>query len=578
MGKDAFVGASSTRPRAERVRKTARQRFGYDDLRPGQEEAIRSVVGGRDTVAVLPTGAGKSAIYYVAGAMIEGATVVVSPLVALQKDQEEAIEARDEEGDTVERLNSSLSAGRRGEVLAAMARGELEFLLLAPEQFANPETIEQIAAAHPSLFVVDEAHCISEWGHDFRPDYLRLGAIAEALGRPTILALTATAAPPVREEIAQRLGMVEPKVVVHGFDRPEIRLVVDRFANLDEKRQAFLDWVDGATPPGIVYVATRAHADDLAAILRDRGIAARPYHAGLSAKERDATQNAFMAGETPVVVATVAFGMGIDKQDVRFVAHFDVSDSIDAYYQEIGRAGRDGAPAEARLFFLEGDLGVRRFLAAAGKLDEEDLAKVAETVQAAAGPIDAASLSAETGLAPGKVALARLDDAGAVIVGPGGEATGADRAAIDAAAEAAAAQERHRRYARTRIEMMRGYAETSGCRREYLLAYFGEEYESPCGNCDVCLGGGIAVHDHDARPYPIGATVTHAVWGEGQVMRYEGETVTLLFGTAGYRTLDLNLVQEEALLVPGSAEPPRNRDVSDETTGRAGNGGKKDAS
>jgi ATP-dependent DNA helicase RecQ len=204
---------------------TARERFGYAALRPGQEAAVRSVTSGRDTLAVTPTGAGKSAIYMVAGAILQGPTVVVSPLIALQKDQEESIEDRDEEAHTVARLNSTLSRARRGDVLESLVTGDLEFLLLAPEQFGHADTIAGIAAAKPSLFVVDEAHRVSEWGHDFRPDYLRLGAVADALGRPPILALTATAAPPVREEIAQRLGMADPALVVRGFDRPEILLV-----------------------------------------------------------------------------------------------------------------------------------------------------------------------------------------------------------------------------------------------------------------------------------------------------------------------------------------------------------------
>jgi ATP-dependent DNA helicase RecQ len=218
--KDQSLGTNGGRRGATPIQGIARDRFGYESLRPGQEDAVRSVTEGRDTLAVMPTGAGKSAIYQIAGALREGPTVIVSPLVALQKDQEEAIEARDGEGDTVERLNSGLSAGHRAKTLEAMSQGELEFLLLAPEQFGKPETIEKIAAARPSLFVVDEAHCISEWGHDFRPDYLRLGAVVEAIGRPPVLAMTATAAPPVRDEIVLRLGMDNPAVIVHGFDRP----------------------------------------------------------------------------------------------------------------------------------------------------------------------------------------------------------------------------------------------------------------------------------------------------------------------------------------------------------------------
>ena len=544
------MGTNGGRRGATPIQGIARDRFGYESLRPGQEDAVRSVTEGRDTLAVMPTGAGKSAIYQIAGALREGPTVIVSPLVALQKDQEEAIEARDGEGDTVERLNSGLSAGHRAKTLEAMSQGELEFLLLAPEQFGKPETIEKIAAARPSLFVVDEAHCISEWGHDFRPDYLRLGAVVEAIGRPPVLAMTATAAPPVRDEIVLRLGMDNPAVIVHGFDRPEIRLEVKRFRNEEDKRRAFHEWVAAALMPGIVYVATRAHAEEVAASLTENGIAARAYHAGLSAAERNAVQDGFMRDETQLIVATTAFGMGIDKPDVRFVAHYDISDSIDAYYQEIGRAGRDGLPAQACLFFVEDDLRLRRFFAASGKIDEEALERVAETVREADGPIGVETLSKATHLSSGKVAvaLARLDDAGAVAVDANGVAVAEDVTLAEAAAEAAAAQERRRCYGRTRIEMMRGYANTSGCRRQYLLAYFGEAYEASCGNCDVCLGEAVPDHATTEVPFPVGTTLAHAVWGSGQVIRYEGDTVTLLFESAGYRTLDLALVLEERLL------------------------------
>ena len=559
---------------------TARERFGYAALRPGQEAAVRAVTSGRDTLAVMPTGAGKSAIYMVAGAILQGPTVVVSPLIALQKDQEESIEDRDEEAHTVARLNSTLSRARRGDVLESMVTGDLEFLLLAPEQFGHADTIAGIAAAKPSLFVVDEAHCVSEWGHDFRPDYLRLGAVADALGRPPILALTATAAPPVREEIAQRLGMADPALVVQGFDRPEILLIVERFLDDEEKRQAFLGWVAKAEAPGIVYVATRAHAEEIATAIGELGIAARAYHAGLAAGERDEVQNALMENQIDIIVATTAFGMGIDKPDVRFVAHYDVSDSLDSYYQEIGRAGRDGERAEAHLFFVEADLGLRRFFAAAGKIEEDELKLIAEVAQAAGEPVAVEAISAETDLSPGKVAvaLARLGDAGAVAVGAAGEAVPDNGDPARAAEAAAEAQERRRRYARTRVEMLRGYANTSGCRRQFLLAYFGEAYDPPCSNCDTCLSGADVKPGLDETPFPLGATVAHAVWGIGQVIRYEGETITLLFADAGYRTLDLTLVLDEGLLLPvkpGFGAPlPAKTDAED--TDRDG-GGKKDA-
>jgi ATP-dependent DNA helicase RecQ len=542
------------------IRKAARERFGYDALRPGQEEAIRAVIAGRDVLAVFPTGAGKSAIYQIAGALIEGPTVVVSPLIALQRDQEEAIEAQESGG--AARMNSSLSQGKRDEALEDLAEGDIEFVLLAPEQFANPHTLARLRDAHPSLIVVDEAHCISDWGFDFRPDYLRLASVIEELGRPRILALTAAAAPPVRDDIVERLGMTDPAIFVHDFDRPNIFLAVDRFTDEDTKREDFLEWIAGATPPGIVYVATRARAEDIATALHDRGSAARAYHAGLPASERDEVQSAFMDGAISIIVATSAFGMGIDKPDVRFVAHFDVSESVDAYYQEFGRAGRDGAPAEARLFFLEDDLRLRRFFAAAGKLDAEDVVQVAEIVAAARGAISPEAIVKATDLPVGTVrtALARLDETNAVSLLPSGDAIAQDMDdAEEAADEAAAAQARHRTIARTRVEMMRGYAEANECRRAYLLNYFGEAFTPPCNACDVCLAGLGAEPDAGESPFAIGSNVVHARWGAGTVVRLGDGTVTVLFEDAGYRTLDLALALAEELLTSANQSAKNGR-------------------
>src|SRR5215217_3363248 len=233
------------------VNRVAQELLGYEQLRPGQEEAITAVLHGPDTLAVMPTGSGKSAIYQIAGALIPGATIVVSPLIALQRDQVEAIAGMD--AGRAALVNSALPASERTEALDEFAEGAAEFLFLAPEQFANEETFARVQASKPSLFVVDEAHCISEWGHDFRPEYLRLGAVIEALGRPRVLALTATASPPVRQEIVKRLGMREPRIVVRGFDRPNIRLAVEGFSDEEDKREALIAsstvWMPSLTTP-----------------------------------------------------------------------------------------------------------------------------------------------------------------------------------------------------------------------------------------------------------------------------------------------------------------------------------------
>ncbi|MDP9384877.1 MAG: ATP-dependent DNA helicase [Actinomycetota bacterium] len=541
---------------ADSIRRVAREAFGFDELRPGQLEAIESVVDGRDTLAVMSTGSGKSAIYQIAGLLIEGATVVVSPLIALQRDQVEDLRenaglaggARDF---GAAQLNSTVPKSARDEALAELAEDALEFLFLAPEQLANPDLLDELAVANVSLLVVDEAHCISEWGHDFRPDYLRLGAAAEALGRPTVLALTATAAPPVRTEIVERLALRDPALVVRGFDRPNLHLAVERFYDEPHLHRALLERVEATAAPGIVYAPTRKAAEEIAADLAGRGVRAEAYHAGLRPKLREEVQERFMADELHCVVATTAFGMGVDKPNVRWVFHSAPADSVDSYYQELGRAGRDGEPAESVLFYRPEDLGLRRFFAGTGQVGEQELEKVAFMVGIADGPVEPTELQDETDLSQSKLttAISRLEDAGAVEVLPTGEIAEAPEAPArdEAVAEALEIEEQRRTFDRSRVDMMRGYAETTECRRAFILSYFGEPYDPPCGNCDNC-DAGLSEAPPDDVPFAVGARVRHGSWGEGVVQRYDEEAMVVLFDDVGYKTLALEVVVERGLL------------------------------
>jgi ATP-dependent DNA helicase RecQ len=536
----------------QEIRVAARTLLDFEGLRPGQKEATAAVLHGSDTLVVLPTGSGKSAIYQLAGELTEGPTLVVSPLIALQADQMRSIEGFEDLGEAAA-LNSTLTAADRREVLRQLHAGELEFLFLAPEQLANVETLEELRTAGVRLFVVDEAHCVSDWGHDFRPDYLRLGAAIEALGHPTVLALTATAAPPVRTEIVQRLGLADPTVVVRGFDRPNIHLSVRHTVDEDVHREEVVRAVVEGPHPGILYVATRREAERYASDCRVAGLRAHHYHGGMDRDERRGSHEAFIGDQLDVVVATPAFGMGIDKPNVRFVHHAQVPDSLDSYYQEVGRAGRDGEPARATLFFRDADLGLRRFFAAGGGADPETLEDLAVAIDAAEGYVDAIDLEERLGLGRSElvVALSRLEEVGAVELRPDGRVGSADDApAPQRAAEAAAAvTEAQQRHDESRLEMMRSYAETSGCRGRYLVNYYGEQLDDTCGHCDRCdegAGGEVP----DVLPFAIEARVRHTKWGAGTVTRYEEDRVVVVFDEVGYRTLSLDVVEERGLLEP----------------------------
>ena len=512
--------------------------FGYAGLRPGQEAAIAALTSGRDCLAVLPSGAGKSAIYEVSAVALGGPALVVSPLLSLQRDQASGLRRR---GLAAFAINAAARASERAAAFDLLRGGGAGFVFLAPEQLARDDVLGVLAQAPPALLAVDEAHCISEWGHDFRPDYQRLGAVIDGLSaRPVVAALTATAAPPVRAEIVRRLGLRDPVRVIRDFDRPEIHLAVRAFTGGPDKEAAILQAVRQQPGAGIVYAATRKQTEAYA-----ERLGVRPYHAGLPKSVREQTQRAFMADET--IVATSAFGMGIDRPGVRFVLHASVPGSLDEYYQEIGRAGRDGQPATAICFYRPADLGLRQFFTGALP-DPKLLARVAAAVDA---PVSRRDLAVRAGLSQQRLSgvLNLLEAAGAVLLGSQVEpAAGAPppAAAAQAAEELAV---RYRSVERSRVEMMRRYAELTDCRRRFLLRYFGEAVADPCGRCDNC-DAGRSTPRHDGQTLGPGARVEHRIWGGGVVLDDEGDRLTVLFDDAGYRELLTSAVTSEGLPRP----------------------------
>ncbi|WP_451917686.1 RecQ family ATP-dependent DNA helicase [Adlercreutzia rubneri] len=393
----------------EQARAVLASRFGYDAFRPGQEAVVSALLSGRDVLAVMPTGAGKSVCYQVPAVVMEGMALVVSPLVSLMADQVRAVQ---EAGIRGAYLNSTLAPGQQAEVLRQAAEGAYDLMYVAPERLADPRFAEFARTAALSLVAVDEAHCVSQWGQDFRPSYLSIGEFIASLPvRPPVAALTATATDLVRRDIVRLLGLRDPACTVTGFDRPNLRFAVERrepkqkLARLD----AFID--ERRAESGIVYCAKRATVEEVCDHLRERGVAATRYHAGLSAEERERNQRAFVNDTAPVMVATNAFGMGIDKSNVSYVVHYNMPGSVEAYYQEAGRAGRDGSPAECLLLWCDGDIATGRFFIEQESIHEGLTVEEAEVVRASR---------------------------------------------------------------RRMLESMVGYCYTTGCLRAYILRYFGE--------------------------------------------------------------------------------------------------------
>jgi ATP-dependent DNA helicase RecQ len=538
----------------EKLQQIAAETFGWAELRPEQLDAMKLVMQGRDVLVILPTGAGKSAIYQVPALLIPGPTLVVSPLLALQQDQLEGIDIS--AAPQAVAVNSAQSKDEHRHAWQAIGEGQAEYLFLSPEQLAKDDVVERLSHVGVGLFVVDEAHCVSAWGHDFRPDYLRLSAVIERLGHPPIIALTATAALPVRKDIAARLGLRDHGEVVASFDRPNLRLAVQQYSDDRRKRDSVVLHVrtllaEPITRLGLLYAATRKDAEFYAAELQHVGIRAASYHAGLKAAEREQVHQDFLGDRLDVVVATSAFGMGIDKPDVRFVVHASAPESLDSYYQQIGRAGRDGEPADITLFYRPEDLHLQRFLTSRGA-PEKALEEVARSLQQHDEPVRSADLAQNTEVSASQRtrAVNLLEQAGAVITREDGRLEYLHRQiepeqAVEEAVEVA---QTHQQLIRSRIEMMRGYAETSGCRRQFLLGYFGEQLPQPCWNCDTCEAGTAQALGAEDDAFPINGSVRHAEWGHGIVMSVEPDRLTVLFDTVGYKTLARAAIEKQNLL------------------------------
>jgi len=540
--------ARSTRRRSNghRARAAAEEHFGHTSLLPGQEEAMRALLDGHDVLLVSPTGSGKSLTYQVAGVLMKGITVVVSPLLALQHDQIQGLLEEGNDRLNAARISSAESDAEREEALERARAGEVEFLFLSPEQLANPDVRAEIASLKPSLVAVDEAHCVSAWGHDFRPDYFRLGEMIEELGSPRVIALTATAALPVREDIVERLRLRKHKMFVTGFERENIALRVLRCTTVEDQRRTVIETVEAALTEcgdggvGIVYARTRKGTEEYAGALDELGRRTAIYHAGLSRKARDEAHRMFMDDEVDVIVATSAFGMGIDKPDIRFVVHADVPESPDTYYQEVGRAGRDGKPAVATLVYRPEDLSLGKFFSSG--IPKRDDVHTVLAVSAMVGE-DPAAVRESTGMGPRKVGrILNLIELVAQTDGPSGPGERTVDAVIGRA-------EAHRRLEQSRVDMMRGYAETDRCRADYLLAYFGEEASDLCGKCDNCVAGtALAPAPETGAAFPLASEVRHPEFGEGTVTDIEEDRITVLFEDVGYKTLSLELVEEQGLL------------------------------
>ena len=476
---------------AARVSKVIRHVFGLAELRPGQQAVIDAVIAKHHTLAIMPTGAGKSLCYQVPAMLMPGMTVIVSPLIALMRDQFDKLSAL---GLEAVQVNSAIPAVDIRRARAKIGRRAVEFVFTTPEQLAAADLRQLLADAAVDLVVIDEAHCISQWGHDFRPAYLDALSGLRAFGSPTILALTATATPDVIADIERQLAVGPLRVINTGVHRPNLSYRVRPVSNDADKQRHLIDIVRAVTGSTIVYAATVRHVDALHALFRREGISATSYHGRQHAKDRAEAQDAFMTGAVPIITATNAFGMGIDKPDIRTVVHYDLPASLDVYYQESGRAGRDGEPAECILLFQRRDRGLQRFFMAGRYPTHDDFMMLIDGLRAASvrralsvGEIRTAvpSLSASKV----RVMLTALKQDGLVRERRGAKDEARPQLLTASIEPLVTAYEQRRQRDQSKLEQMVVYAQTALCRTHVLLEALGETVEwSECGTCDNCRG------------------------------------------------------------------------------------------